>query len=562
MIRFDRGGPFGRVQRLREGEDSVTEQQLTIGRYELINCIASGNTTQIWEVSETGSPMQMAMKLLFEEALKDPAEKNTLRHEFKVGKSLEHPGFVRFHELEVNRDHGFFIMDFVRAPSLKMAIAAGLPAVQAGFQKLAEDLCRAFQFMHDQGWLHRDIKPDNILVNKAGESKIIDFSLSCRVRSGLGKVFGGKEKTIRGTRNYIAPETILKKPAEPRTDQYSLGVTFFEILTGGLPFAGASPSDLLKKHLAEAPVAPSAINPNVTTELDEIILKMLAKKPADRFADMQEVGTALRGLKCFLEDPVELHEKMLQEEKEKQALSVDKRLDSRADAERTAKGIKAPAPSPRKKAAMTAALKRELEKERQKKAASEAAPTQPPPAAPMPGSPVPGTVPGQPVPGYPMPGMMPGQPIPGQPVPGYPMPGMVPGQPVPGYPMPGMMPGQPLPGQPMPGYPAAGQPMPGYPVPGTPVPGQVAPPIPAAPVPGAAGPVVPGTPAVGPGGTPAAAPVPAAGVPPVPGTTPPDQVPPPAPQIRPGGPHPSAEKEAAAQDASEDDLQNLMDLIE
>ena len=419
-------------------EKTVAEGQVTVGSFELHNCIASGNSTQIWEVAEQGTPMRLAMKLLLEQSHKEKAEKDLLKHEFKVGSALEHPGFLRFHQIEVNRDHGFFTMDFVRSPSLKQQITGSLPVIQSSFRKMAESLCRAYQFMHEQGWIHSDIKPDNILVNKTGEIKIIDFSLTSRVKSGIGKLLGGKQP-IRGTRNYLAPETILKKPADQKTDLYSLGVTLYEVLTGSLPFAGSTPSQLLMKHVGKQPAPPSVTNPNVTHELDDVILKMLAKKPADRFESMQEAGVAIRGMKCFVKDPVELHESMMREEKEQSNLSLDKRLDSRADAERTAQGITTPF-VPKKKRPSAAAVLAEQEQARQA-AMQPAAPGMPPMQYPG-------------MPGYQMPGLMPGQSYPGQPLP------MV-GQQMP-YPV------QPMPGQPWPGQLYAGQPVPALPVAGQP----------------------------------------------------------------------------------------------
>jgi serine/threonine-protein kinase len=446
----------------------VTEGTLTIGGYELRNCVATGSSTQIWEVNEQGSTVQLAMKLLLEEAHKDPAMKAVLKHEFKVGSSFDHPSFLKFHRIEINRDHGFFIMDYFRSPSLKSHIATNRAGVQSSFKKLAESLCLAYQHMHEKGWLHRDIKPDNILVNKAGEARVIDFSLSSRVMGGLGKLFAGKQKTIQGTRTYIAPETILKKPPTPLTDQYSLGVTFYETLTGGPPFAGASPNDLLKKHLGEAVPEPSTVNPNVTPELDKLIVKMMAKKPQDRYDSMQEVASALRGITCFKEDPLQRHERQLQESKDEMAASVDKRLDSRADAERTAKGIAAPA-KPRKRKPTPAMLKEleRMEEEKRQKEQQAAAAQQPM------------------MPGY-MPGMMPGMMPPQMPYPaampqmqyGMPMPQMPPGQMHPGQMMPQMPPGQMPPGQQMPQQPAQ---MPQQPAAAPPQQGTTPPQQPAAP---------------------------------------------------------------------------------
>lgn len=100
----------------------------TIGGYELKNCVASGATTQIWEVTQAGSALPLAMKLLLPDSLKDPQVKNVLKHEFKVGSSFEHPNLVRFHKIEITRDHGFFIMDYFRAPSLKAQTAANVDA--------------------------------------------------------------------------------------------------------------------------------------------------------------------------------------------------------------------------------------------------------------------------------------------------------------------------------------------------------------------------------------------------------------------------------------------------
>lgn len=321
----------------------MSDNPNVIGGFELKNCVATGASTQIWEVTQAGSTVPFAMKLLLPEALKDPEKKAVLKREFKIGSGFEHPNLIRYHKIEVTRDHGFFIMDYFRAPSLKAQLSVNLPEMQSKLKKIVEAVTQAFVHMNEKGWLHRDIKPDNILVNKSGEVRVIDFSLACRIVSGVMKLVAGKQKNIMGTRTYIAPETILKKTPTIQSDIYSLGVTLYEIITGAPPFAGLSPNDLLKKHIGEAPAPPSISNPNVTPELDIVILKMLAKKPKERQTDMREVMSIFRNLKCFKEDPVEIHERKIREAKANESLSVDKRLDSRADADRVARGIAAPA---------------------------------------------------------------------------------------------------------------------------------------------------------------------------------------------------------------------------
>ncbi|MCA9061009.1 MAG: protein kinase, partial [Planctomycetaceae bacterium] len=302
---------------------------------------------------------------------------------------------------------------------------------------------------------HRDIKPENILCNKAGEIRVIDFSLSSKAKGGLAMLVSGKEKTIKGTRTYIAPETILKKSPTIQSDIYSLGVTLFEIAAGQPPFAGLNPNDLLKKHLTEEPVPVTLMNPNATSELSNVILRLLAKNPKDRPADMKEVMSLFRAVKFFTEDPVELRDRRLREAKEQESMSVDKRLDSRADHDRTVRGVEAPK-APEKKKRLTNPIG-DIGPVHGKATAKAAEPTPQPQMQPQM---QPGMMPGmapmmspQMMPG--MPQMMPGMMMPGMPqmMPGYPG-----GMPMPGYPQ---MPGQ----MPMPGYPQMpGQmPVPGYP---------------------------------------------------------------------------------------------------
>ena len=103
------------------------------------------------------------------------------------------------------------------------------------------------QYLHEQGWIHRDIKPDNFLVNEEGDVKLIDFALAARERKGLGKLFGRTK--VQGTRSYMAPEQIRGKGLDARTDIYSFGCMLYELVSGRLPFTGVSPEELLRKHL-------------------------------------------------------------------------------------------------------------------------------------------------------------------------------------------------------------------------------------------------------------------------------------------------------------------------
>jgi len=446
--------------------------EIIIDEYTLINHIATGGSTQVWEaVEKAGGDRHWALKLMLPEALAESAQRSVLKHEAKLAERFDHPNFVKFEKLVMNKKRGYLVMEYFRAPNLKMQLQSDPVSLQVRIARLVEQLCQALGYLHDLGWVHRDIKPDNILFNKASELRLIDFSLTTRAAGAVSKIIGGKEKVIQGTRTYISPETILKAPPTPQADIYSLGVTLFEILTGEPPFRGSSPDDLLKKHLTSAAPAPSFINENVTPEMDRFVLKMLAKKVKDRHKNTHEMLAEFRNIKPFKEDPIERDRRLKQAAEDRYRTSLDKsgRLDSRADhvqqrflkenpevAKEMAEKRKAlaRAEAEKKEADKKKALAKEAKKlaEETKPSAKPAAAAASPPTRAAAASAPPVTVPAAPpapvMPGYPAPYGYPGY----APAP-YPMAGYPPGA---GYPpMAGYPPGA--------GYPGAGYPTAGYP---------------------------------------------------------------------------------------------------
>ncbi len=435
------------------------EQENVIDDYELVNLITAGNATQIWEVKEQGGTNTFVMKRLLPDQIAIPEAVATIKLEAKVGKVLDHPNLIALHNFTKTKKNVYLLMDYFRAPNLRTQLSSDILSVQSRLRKLIESTAMGLGHMHEKGWVHKDIKPENILISKSSEVKVIDFGLAVPLAKGIGKMFG-KPKSVQGTRSYIAPETIKKQPLDQAADIYSLGITIFEVLTGKTPFHGENPKEVLLKHISERPVPPSSINLNVTPECDEFVLKMLAKKPANRFGSMDEVVSSLRNLKLFKADISEIiaQNKEEADQAEKESMQ-EKRLDSRADA-RLSEMVKedpemaAELIAKRKEAAKAKADKKaELEsKTKQKPSQKPPQPQQPPQPQPQyPPQPMPGGYQPQPMPGgYPHPPqyqqpMYPPQPMPGQPVPGQPMPG----QPVAGQPQPMMYPPQ-QPGQPMP----------------------------------------------------------------------------------------------------------------
>jgi serine/threonine protein kinase len=163
-------------------------------------------------------------------------------------------------------------------------------------QDILKQAATGLAFMNAKGWVHRDVKPDNLLVASSGDVRVIDFAIAQRIPTGLSKFFWRKSKP-QGTRSYMSPEQIRGQPLDGRADVYSFGAMCYEMMTGRPPFRGASSQDLLNKHIVEKPITPRQYNPEVSEEFAELILRMLAKKKEDRPRDFHEVLMAMRGMR-------------------------------------------------------------------------------------------------------------------------------------------------------------------------------------------------------------------------------------------------------------------------
>jgi serine/threonine protein kinase len=285
----------------------ATEQ--TIGGYRLMNHMTTGQTSQVWEVNEPGSGRHFAMKLLLPEFTKNPQHRKMLEHEAKVGLPMSHPNVIKMLKLAKDKDTQYLIMEFFPGGNLKIRMMRKHPIVREKAHSIICQAASGIAHMHDRGWIHRDIKPDNILLNSSGEIKLIDFALAKRIErsAGLfGFLRGGRKKgTTAGTRSYMSPEQILNKPLDERADIYSYGATMYEIVSGRPPFRGATPNDLLAKLLKEKPAALQFIVPDINEEFGNIVLRCIAKDKKDRYRNMHELLSVLRTTRVFKGDKLE-----------------------------------------------------------------------------------------------------------------------------------------------------------------------------------------------------------------------------------------------------------------
>jgi serine/threonine-protein kinase len=284
-----------------------------IGGYKLQNLLQTGQASQVYEVVQVTSLRHFAMKILLPEKAKDAEQRRLLFYEAEVGKKLAHPNVIKILEVNRNPNQPYFVMEFFPSGSLRTRLQQVrtdpkmTDFVRTNADKIFKQAATGLAYMNASGWIHRDVKPANILVNGLGDVRIIDFAIAYRPPTGLAKLFHRKGKA-QGTRSYMSPEQIRGHILDGRADVYSFGATVYEVLTGKPPFRGVSAQDLLEKHIKEKPVTPRQYNQEITEDFAALVLKMLEKKKEDRPRDFHEVLMAMRNLRVYKGQPVKREE--------------------------------------------------------------------------------------------------------------------------------------------------------------------------------------------------------------------------------------------------------------
>jgi serine/threonine protein kinase len=274
-----------------------------IGPFRLLEIVNRGQSCCLWRAYDDEKREFVGIKTLLETTAKQRSQVQLLEHEYKVASQFSHPNLIRIFHYDWHNKIPYIGMEWFSAINLKMWVNRGYDSYCEYLPKILIQRTEALAYQHSQGWVHRDIKPDNFLF--APESvhvKMIDFALARKPVGGFMKMFTLRGK-IQGTASYLAPEQIRGLPPEPGADMYSLGCTFYELLTTRLLFAGDSLNDLLNKHLSVPPPPVMQRNKNVTPEFAELLKMMLAKKPQDRPKSTQELLLLLQTTRPFRRPP-------------------------------------------------------------------------------------------------------------------------------------------------------------------------------------------------------------------------------------------------------------------
>src|SRR5262245_48082060 len=273
----------------------------TLDRYRIESKLGEGGMGVVYKSHDTHLDRDVAIKILHQDKLSDPARRQRFVQEAKAASALNHSGIVTIHDIRSDAGVDFIVMEFVGGKTLDHTIPAkGLPVGQA--VRYAAEIADALAKAHEVGIVHRDLKPSNVMITDADHVKILDFGLAkllyAREASDGTTVASPRteEGMVLGTVAYMSPEQAEGFKVDPRSDIFSLGAVLYELVTGRKPFVGDSSLKVLTKVLNEDPPAPSTLAASIPLDLDKLIVRCLRKDPSRRYQTMADLKVALEDI--------------------------------------------------------------------------------------------------------------------------------------------------------------------------------------------------------------------------------------------------------------------------
>jgi eukaryotic-like serine/threonine-protein kinase len=257
-------------------------------RYRIVRRLGSGGMANVYLAEDQELGRRVAIKILNDRHAGDEQFVERFRREAKNAAGLSHPNIVSIYDRGEAEGTYYIAMEYLDGRSLKELIVKRGPAPIGIAVDYARQILAALRFAHRNGVVHRDIKPHNVLVDAEGRVKVTDFGIA---RAGASQMT--ETGSIIGTAQYLSPEQARGAQVDQTSDLYSLGIVLYELLTGTVPFTGDTPVEIAMKHLSAVPEPPSAKRPEVPPALDQVVLRALAKDPAQRYQSAEEMDADL-----------------------------------------------------------------------------------------------------------------------------------------------------------------------------------------------------------------------------------------------------------------------------
>ncbi len=261
-----------------------------LDHYRIDGLVARSGMASIFRGTDVRDGRAVAIKVPHPEMEADPVLYDRFQREEDIGKKLVHPGVVRVYNDE-DRSRRYMVLEWVDGRLLRQILNEQKKFPPERAIRITLALCKALDYVHSQGVVHRDLKPENIMVGPDDQVKLIDFGIAAN--AGSRRLTFAKLTEAMGTPDYISPEQVKGKRGDARSDVYSLGIMFYEMLTGKVPFIGPNPFVIMNERLLNSPIPPREVNPEVTPELQEIIYRALERDPNKRYPNAHEFALDL-----------------------------------------------------------------------------------------------------------------------------------------------------------------------------------------------------------------------------------------------------------------------------
>jgi serine/threonine-protein kinase len=287
-LSYYRGLPTYQKERPAVMGSELEIGQVLDGRFRITDLISRSGMASIFKAIDETNGSVVALKVPFMQFESDPGFYQRFQREQAIGKALQHPYILRMLDDDsFQKSRPYIVMEYLDGQTLGHLMHQIRPMPQPDALRIASRVCEALHYMHEHDVVHRDLKPDNIMICNDGSIRIMDFGIA-KFEGQRRLTFGGFTPAM-GTPDYMAPEQVKGKRGDARTDIYSLGAILYEMLTGSPPFEGPNPFIIMNSRLSGDPVAPRKRNDKISPQAEEIVLHAMARNPQDRYQTALEM---------------------------------------------------------------------------------------------------------------------------------------------------------------------------------------------------------------------------------------------------------------------------------